>query len=304
MGKQNSTGTYQNLLLEARNGVGIVWLNRPELRNALNADMVRELKAALRQLEQDDSVRAIVLAAAGEAFCAGADLNGMKAMAQASRAQNLASARESAALWHSIDRLRKPIIARVHGAAIAGGMGLVAACDMAIASTDASFSLSETRLGLLPATVGPYVLRAIGMRSMRRYALSAERFNAAEAYRIGLVHDLCPPEELDGRINDLLGALMDCAPGAIAACKDLLRALDGRAIDDALMEDTAHRIADIRASAEGREGIQSFLERRDPWWRGSETGSQAAPRRQTKKTALKAAPKPAAKKPVKKSAAR
>lgn len=304
MGKQNSTRTYQNLLLEARNGVGIVWLNRPELRNALNADMVRELKAALRQLEQDDSVRAIVLAAAGEAFCAGADLNGMKAMAQASRAQNLASARESAALWHSIDRLRKPIIARVHGAAIAGGMGLVAACDMAIASTDASFSLSETRLGLLPATVGPYVLRAIGMRAMRRYALSAERFNAAEAYRIGLVHDLCPPEELDGRINDLLGALMDCAPGAIAACKDLLRALDGRAIDDALMEDTAHRIADIRASAEGREGIQSFLERRDPWWRGSETGSRAAPRRQTKKTALKAAPKPAAKKPVKKSAAR
>jgi len=267
MGKQNNTGSeYHNLLVEARNGVGIVWLNRPELRNALNADMVRELKAALRALEQDDSVRAIVLAAAGEAFCAGADLNGMKAMAQASRAQNLASARESAALWQCIDRLRKPIIARVHGAAIAGGMGLVAACDMAIASTDASFSLSETRLGLLPATVGPYVLRAIGMRAMRRYALSAERFNAAEAYRIGLVHDLCPPEELDGRINDLLGALMDCAPGAISACKALLRALDGRAIDDALMEDTAHRIADIRASAEGREGIASFLEKRKPGW--------------------------------------
>jgi methylglutaconyl-CoA hydratase len=260
---------YKTLLVESRNGIGIIWLNRPELRNAFNTEMVAELDAAFGAMEADDAVRAVVLAANGPAFCAGADLNTMKAMAGFSQAKNLEDARGYTSLWKRIDTLSKPVVARVHGAAIAGGTGLVAACDIAVASTDAVFALTETKIGLVPATVGPYVLRAIGMRSARRYFLTGERFDAAEAYRIGLVQELCPPAELDHVVNALLGELVQCSPAALAACKDLLSAIaEGSqgTPGDAVSEDTARRIAAIRVSPEGKEGIRAFLEKRRPAW--------------------------------------
>ena len=260
---------YKTLLAGSRNGIGIIWLNRPELRNAFNPDMVAELHAAFGAMEADDAVRAVVLAANGPAFCAGADLNTMKAMAGYSQAKNLEDARSYASLWKRIDTLSKPVVARVHGAAIAGGTGLVAACDIAVASTDAVFALTETKIGLVPATVGPYVLRAIGMRSARRYFLTGERFDAAEAYRIGLVQELCPPAELDHVVNALLGELVQCSPAALAACKDLLSAIadDSQGTPSAAVsEDTAKRIAAIRVSPEGKEGIRAFLEKRRPGW--------------------------------------
>ena len=249
-----------------RDAVAWVLLNRPEVRNAFNATLIAELTALLRSLDADPGVRAVVLAGAGSSFCAGADLNWMQQMAAFSRRQNLADAGELAAMLATLDRLSKPTIARVHGAAFGGGAGLVACCDIAIGTADAWFAFSEARLGLIPAAISPYVVAAIGARAARRYFLTAERFSATEAYRLGLLHELAPAAELDARIETLLGALLIGGPQAQTECKLLLRAVVNRPLDARVVADTARRIARVRASVEGREGVAAFLAKRKAAW--------------------------------------
>ena len=257
--------TTTTLELHVSHRVAIVWMARETVRNAFNEISIAELTETFRALGADPDVRAIVLAGKGPAFCAGADLAWMKRMAAFTYDENRADAQKLAIMLRTIHECPKPVIARVHGDAYAGGVGLVAACDIAVAAVGASFCLSETRLGLIPATIGPYVIRAMG-NAARRYVLTAEKFNAAEAYRIGLVHELAGLEELDGRINQLLGELIQTSGHAVAEAKRLVRDLAGRPIDDTLVADTAERIAAIRTSADGREGVQSFLEKRKSRW--------------------------------------
>jgi len=258
--------TFTTLEIDFNHPVAVVWLARESVRNAFNETSIADLTAAFEQLGADDEVRAIVLAAKGPAFCAGADLSWMKRMAEYSDAENRADALKLAAMLRTIYECPKPVIARVQGDVYAGGVGLVAACDIAVASLDATFCLSETRLGLIPATIGPYVLRAMHPHAARRYFLTAEKFTAAEAFRVGLAHDLAPPDELDGKINEILGALMLTSTRAVVEAKRLVRDLTARPIDDRLIEDTAQRIATIRASDDGREGVRAFLEKRKPRW--------------------------------------
>lgn len=250
--------------------VAQVWLNRPDLRNAFNEDLITEVQHTFVTLGADPDVRAIMLGGRGPAFCAGADLNWMKKMAGYTDADNARDAYGLANMLRTIYECPKPVVARIHGACFAGGMGLVAACDIVVASTAAEFCLSEVKLGLIPATISPYVLKAMGEQAARRYFLTAERFNAAEAHRIGFVHELEPTEGLDKRVNDLLGALVNNSPSAVRQAKLLVREVAGRAVDDALLKDTADRIAQIRASDEGKEGVKSFLEKRKPSWLLSE----------------------------------
>jgi methylglutaconyl-CoA hydratase len=238
---------------------------RETVRNAFNEASIAELTETFRSLGTDPGVRAIVLAGKGPAFCAGADLAWMKRMAAFSYDENRADAMKLATMLRTIHECPKPVIARVHGDAYAGGVGLVAACDMAVAAIGTTFCLSETRLGLIPATIGPYVVRAMG-NAARRYFLTAEKFEASEAYRIGLVHELAPLEELDGRVNKLLGDLIQTSGHAVTEAKRLVRDLAGRPIDDALVADTAERIAAIRTSEDGREGVQAFLDKRKSRW--------------------------------------
>jgi methylglutaconyl-CoA hydratase len=255
------------LAVEKRNGVAVLTLDRPELRNAFDDALIAALADALHEAEADAGVRAVVLAGNGPAFCAGADLNWMKRMAGYGYEQNLADARALAAMLKTLDRLPKPTVARVHGHALAGGVGLVAACDIAVGVPQAEFSLTEVKLGLSPATISPYVVRAIGERAARRYFLSGERFGAEEAHRLGLLSAVSPPEKLDGEIGEILKHLMQGGPAAMAKIKDLIRAVSrGGPVSEALIEDTAARIAEIRCSAEGREGVASFLEKRRPAW--------------------------------------
>ena len=266
MAKTKKPVEYETLEVAEQNGVGIVWMNRPEVRNAFNETMIAELTAAFRELDKNPAVRAVVLAGHGPAFCAGADLNWMKRMAGFSFEENRRDAMGLAGMLHALHTLSKPTLARVHGPAFAGGMGLLAACDIAVATQGAEFCLSEVKLGLIPATISPYVLAAMGERAAQRYFLTAERFSAAEAYRVGLVQELTLPAELDARINELLGHLVTAGPASLAATKDLIRAVARRPLDAKLIEDTATRIARARASDEGREGVRSFLEKRKPAW--------------------------------------
>jgi len=259
-------GRYATLTVDVREAVALVALARPEVHNAFDDTLIAELTRVLEALDSDASVRAVVLLGHGRSFCAGADLNWMKRMAGYGRAENLADATALAAMLKTLHRLSKPTIARVHGSVFGGGVGLVACCDIAFAAHDATFSLSETKLGLIPATIGPYVVEAMGARHARRYFLSAERFTAAEAFRIGLVHDICPIDELDGRINELLGALLVAGPRAQAEAKALIRAVAAQPISDAVIADTAARIARVRGSPEGKEGVAAFLEKRPPAW--------------------------------------
>ena len=247
-------------------GIAAITLNRPEVHNAFNETLIAELTAALRGLGADATVRAVVLVGAGASFCAGADLNWMKQMATFSRAQNVADAKALADMLMTLNRLPKPTIARVHGAAFGGGVGLVACCDIAIGTPDAVFALSEARLGLIPATISPYVVEAIGVRAARRLFLTAERFTAAEAFRLGLLHELAAASELNERIDAVLGLLVKAGPEAQAECKTLLRAVAHRGIDAELIADTAERIATVRSSAEGKEGIAAFLAKRSAAW--------------------------------------
>ena len=257
---------YQTLQLVAQHSVGVIWMNRPDVRNAFNETMIAELTQAFQIADADASIRAVVLAGHGPAFCAGADLNWMKKMSGYSAKENHADAMQLATMLNTIYMMKKPTVARVHGPAFAGGMGLVAACDIAIAAQEAEFCLSEAKLGLTAATISPYVVAAMGERYARRYFLSAERFTAAEAFRIGLVHDLAPMDELDASVNALLGHLLSASPAAIAASKELIRAVARAPIDQEMIDYTAARIAAARASADGKEGIRSFLEKRKPAW--------------------------------------
>jgi methylglutaconyl-CoA hydratase len=254
------------LTVQKQNGVARVTLDRPELRNAFDDVLIGKLASAFQQLEKDEEVRVVVLAGNGPAFCAGADLNWMKRMARYGYDENLADAQELARMLATLDRLPKPTIARVHGPVFAGGTGLVAACDIAVGTPEARFCLSEAKLGLSPATISPYVMRAMGERLARRYFLTAEVFDAAAAYRIGMLSALVPATELDKTIENLVHHLLAGGPQAHASIKDLIRAVARRPVDDTLLADTAKRIAEIRVSAEGKEGIASFLEKRKASW--------------------------------------
>ncbi|HYX65578.1 MAG TPA: enoyl-CoA hydratase/isomerase family protein [Burkholderiales bacterium] len=254
------------VLVEKRAGVARVTLNRPEVRNAFDDALIASLTQTFQSLDADKDVRAVVLAGNGPAFCAGADLNWMRRMAGYGYDENLRDAAALAGMLAALDRMAKPTLARVHGPAFAGGTGLVAACDIAIGTPLAKFCFSEAKLGLSPATISPYVIRAIGERAARRYFLSAEVFGADEAYRLGLLSGLVAEEALDKAVDELLGHLLAGGAQAHAKIKDLVRAVAGRPIDAALKDDTARRIAEIRASPEGREGVASFLEKRKPSW--------------------------------------
>lgn len=254
------------LLVETRDAIATLTLNRPEIRNAFDDAQIERLTRALREAEADSRVRVVVIAGNGPAFCAGADLNWMKRMAGYGYEQNLADAAALAEMLRTLDRMTKPTLARVHGPAFAGGTGLVAACDIALGTPEAKFCLSEAKLGLSPATISPYVVRAMGARMARRYFLTAEVFDAEEAFRIGLLSALVPTAELDATLEATLKHLLAGGPRAMAEIKDLIRAVSAGTIDAAMIADTARRIAEIRVTAEGREGIASFLEKRKPAW--------------------------------------
>jgi methylglutaconyl-CoA hydratase len=247
-------------------GVATVTLNRADVHNAFNDALIADMTGALRRLGADDKVRAVVLRAKGKSFSAGADLGWMQKVANYGHEENLRDASALAELMRTLNFLPKPTVARVQGAAFGGGVGLAACCDIAIASETAAFSLSEVRLGLIPAVISPYVVAAIGERSARRYFLTAERFDAAEALRIGLVHQVVPAREIDAAVDAILARLSEGGPAAQRATKDLIFAVAHRPVDAALIHDTAQRIASIRASSEGREGLAGFLEKRKPAW--------------------------------------
>lgn len=258
---------FQSILIEVDGPVGILTLNKAERHNAFDDVLIGEITAGLRRLEADPAVRVVVLSSTGKSFCAGADLNWMRRAAGYSPEQNLADARNLAALMSTLHELSKPTVARVQGPAYGGGVGLVAACDIAVATFDAQFALTEVKLGIIPAVISPYVIAAIGQRHARRYMLSAERFSASEAYRIGLVHEIVPDEAgLDEAVGELVDTLLKNSPAALAECKALIRVVAGEPIDDATIEETTQRITRVRASAEGREGLSAFLEKRKPAW--------------------------------------
>ena len=255
-----------HLLLDTHAGVTTVTLNRPDVRNAFNDEVIAELTAVFLELGKRPEVRCVVLAGNGPAFCAGADLNWMKRMAGYTREENLEDAGGLARMLEVIYTCPQPTIARVQGDVYAGGTGLVAACDIAVSVDTAQFCLSETRLGLIPATISPYVVRAMGARAAHRWFLTAERFSAAEAHRIGFVHEVVPQAELDAKVHDIATALVNAGPNAVKASKQLVQDVAGREITPGLIRRTVEGIADIRASDEGREGIRSFLEKRKPNW--------------------------------------
>lgn len=254
--------------LTVTNAVATLTLARTEVHNAFDETLIARLAAHFATLDADPAVRVLVLAGSGKSFCAGADLAWMRRMAAFGHDENVADANALAAMLHALHTLSKPTIARVHGAAFGGGVGLVAACDIAIGVDTAQFALSEARLGLIPATISPYVIEAIGARAAHRYFLTAERFGAAEAQRIGLLHDVVAPERIDARIAEIVVALLDAGPAAQRESKRLIERVAGRPIDAALRAATARHIADVRASAEGREGVAAFLERRRASWTG------------------------------------
>jgi methylglutaconyl-CoA hydratase len=255
-----------SLDIRREGAVARVFLNRPEVRNAFNDAVVAELTQAFVELGADPGLRAIVLGAYGKAFCAGADLAWMRAMADYTWKQNRADAQALADMLWTLYRCPVPLVGRIQGDCYAGGVGLAAVCDILVASDNAGFCLSEARLGLLPGTISPYVIRALGEQASRRYVLTAERFSAARAWELGLVHEVCAPHELDSRVDALVAALVLNGPMATRACKRLVQDVAGLPLDERLRADTARRIADVRASDEGREGVQSFLQKRPPSW--------------------------------------
>jgi len=254
------------LTLTRHGAVARVTLNRPDVRNAFNETLIAELATTFTELGQDAGLRAIVLAAEGKAFCAGADLNWMKAMAGYSWDENHADATKLADMLWAMYSCPVPVVARVQGDVYAGGVGLVACADIVVAVDTAGFCLSEAKLGLMPATIAPYVVKALGEQASRRYFITAERFAADEARRLGLVHEVVAADALDTKVDELVAATTANGPAAVRACKQLVKDVASREITPALRDDTARRIADIRASAEGREGVQSFLGKRKPCW--------------------------------------
>ena len=255
-----------HLIVDVTGAIATVTLNRPEVRNAFNDEVILELTKAFQDLGSREDVRGIVLTGAGSAFCAGADLNWMRRMADYTREENLSDAGQLATMLRTIYECPKPTIARVQGDAYAGGTGLVAACDIAISVDSANYCLSEVRLGLIPATISPYVIRAMGARAAHRYFLTAERFDAREAHRIGFVHEVVSADALDAKVAELAQTLVNAGPQAVRLCKKLVQDVAEQAISLALVQMTVEGIADIRVSAEGREGVQSFLQKRKPNW--------------------------------------
>jgi methylglutaconyl-CoA hydratase len=247
-------------------GNATVALNRPELHNAFDPEMGAQMITVLKQLEANPKVRAVVLMGQGKSFCAGADIEHMKKSAKFTQEQNLKAAYQMAQIYQTLNALKKPTIARVHGAVRGGGVGLVAACDIAIGSRDATFRLSEVRLGIVPAMISPYVVAAIGERYARRYFISGEEFDSAEAYRIGLLHDLVELEDLNPKIGRILADLYCGGPQAIVAAKQQIARVAHAVINDAVVEDTANTIATIRTTAEAQEGLSAFLEKRKAAW--------------------------------------
>ena len=257
----------EHLLVSIQNGRADITLNRPDMHNAFDEVMIADLTTLLKALEINDAVRVVVLSGAGKSFSAGGDLNWMKRFANYSFEQNIEDAQALAELMRTLHELKKPTIACVHGNAYGGGVGLVACCDIAVATKAAAFCLSEVKLGLIPAVISPYVIAAMGARAARRYFLTAERFDAAEAFRLGLVHELVETEEqLDKAVERLVASLRQNGPQAIQASKELIRAVGQRPISQEVRQDTAKRIAERRASHEGAEGVAAFLEKRKPSW--------------------------------------
>jgi len=250
----------------ANGAVARVWLNRPDIRNAFNEDSIAALARAFAGFASEPGLRAVVLGGRGKAFCAGADLGWMRKMASYSWDENRADAQALAEMLWTIYRCPVPVVGRVQGDCYAGGVGLAAVCDIVVASEAANFCLSEARLGLLPATIAPYVIRALGEQASRRYFATAERFSAAQAHALGFVHELCAAGALDAKVDEMVGLLVANGPMATRACKKLVQDVAGLPIGDGLRAETARRIADIRASDEGREGVQSFLQKRKPAW--------------------------------------
>lgn len=256
----------QALEIERAGSVAWIWLSRPEVHNAFDAELITELTDAFAALGRASDVRLIVLAARGRSFSAGAQVQWMQQQGAASASENAADARRLAMLFQTIAESPKPTIARVHGAALGGGVGLVAACDIAIGASTAVFATTEVRLGLIPATIGPYVIRAIGERHARRFFQSGERFDAKMAERIGLLHEVVEPEQLDRRLHEVIHALLAGAPMAQSEAKELIVAIANRPMGEDLIEDTAQRIARRRADAEAMEGLAAFLEKRSASW--------------------------------------
>jgi methylglutaconyl-CoA hydratase len=257
---------FITLDIERSNRIATIWMNRPDLHNAFDETLIAELTAACTVLDQDADVRVVVLAGRGKSFSAGADLNWMRRAASNGIDENLNDARALARMLRTLAEVKKPTVARVHGAALGGGMGLAAACDVAVASTQAVFATSEVKFGIIPSAISPYVLRAIGARQATRYFQSAERIDAARAREIGLVHETVAPEQLDAKIGEITSALLAGGPCAQTAAKELIRAVAHQPVNHTLVEDTAHRIAHLRATAEAREGIGAFLGKRAPAW--------------------------------------
>ncbi len=257
---------FTKLNLTTDGPIARIWLDQPDTRNAFDDIVIAELTQAFTDAGAMPQVRAIVLGANGPAFCAGANLHWMRRMADYSRDENVADAGKLAEMLRVIAECPKPTIARVQGDVYAGGMGLVAACDMAVSVDTAWYCLSEVKIGLIPATISPYVIRAMGTRAAQRYFLTAERFTAAEAHRIGFVHEVVAADALDAKVDELLKALLSASPAAVRAGKQLIADVAGRDIDAALIAKTVECIADIRASEEGREGVQAFLQKRKPSW--------------------------------------
>jgi len=247
-------------------GVARLTMNRPDLRNAFNEQLIGEICDAMGRLNSDPNVRIIILTGAGNTFSAGADLNMMRRVADYSAAENKDDARRLGHMLRSIDDSDKPTIALVNGPALGGGVGLIAACDIAIAAEDAFFALSEVKLGLIPAVISPFVVRAISPRQARRYFITGERFDAAKAKEIGLIHMVTMASRLETTLDDVINNLLTGGPKAQGAAKELVKHVAYRPVEDGVMEETAGRIARTRASAEGKEGLNAFLEKRKPDW--------------------------------------
>lgn len=261
------SGTDHDFLQIERRGAAVwLWLNRPELRNALNGEVQDALNGALDALERDDTSRVLVLAGRGQAFCAGGDLSRMEQAAKMTKARSKAEAGRFAKLLYRMHTFPKPLVARVHGAAFAGGMGLVAACDLIVVAEEAEFCLPEVKIGLVPAMISPYIVRAMGEAQARRYILTGERLGAKEAHRIGFVHECVAAAELDARVEKIVALLAQSGPQALARSKKLLAKVGKAAISPKLAAETAGVLADVRAGNEAREGIRSFLEKRRPSW--------------------------------------
>lgn len=258
--------SYQYLELTLQQQVATVWLNRADLHNAFNTQLIEELDQCLQDLNQRVDIRVVVLAGRGKSFSAGADLNWMKQAGQAAHTDNQADALKLAKMLNTLATLKQPTIARVHGIAFGGGMGLAAACDICIASTQAQFATSEVRLGLAPSTISPYVIAAIGTRQASRYFLTAERISAEQAKHIGLVHEISHPEQLDQQLDQIIAALLQGAPQAQAASKQLIQMVSQHPLTESLRIATANHIADIRQGQEAKDGLNAFLNKQTAPW--------------------------------------